>query len=95
MCIRDSGETYCFSVIESLASGLPVITTKNQGNVLGLIEENRNGFLFEVGKNDELTLILKKIILQEYYVNDFSANNEKIEDLSLENMVENHFKTIQ
>lgn len=89
------GETYCFSVIESLVSGLPVITTKNQGNVLGLIEENRNGFLFEVGKNDELTLILKKIILQEYYVTDFSANNEKIEDLSLENMVENHFKTIQ
>ena len=89
------GETYCFSVIESLVSGLPVITTKNQGNVLGLIEENRNGFLFEVGKNDELTLILKKIILQEYYVTDFSTNNEKIEDLSLENMVENHFKTIQ
>ena len=89
------GETYCFSVIESLVSGLPVITTKNQGNVLGLIEENRNGFLFEVGKNDELTLILKKIILQEYYVTDFSTNNEKIEDLSLENMVENQFKTIQ
>ena len=89
------GETYCFSVIESLVSGLPVITTKNEGNVLGLIEENKNGFLFEVGKNDELTLILKKIILKEYYLNDFSANNEKIEDLSLENMVENHFKTIQ
>ena len=89
------GETYCFSVIESLVSGLPVITTKNEGNVLGLIEENKNGFLFEVGKNDELTLILKKIILQEYYVTDFSANNEKIGDLSLENMVENHFKTIQ
>ncbi len=89
------GETYCFSVIESLVSGLPVITTKHQGNVLGLIEENKNGFLFEVGKNDELTLILKKIILQEYYVTDFSTNNEKIEDLSLENMVENHFKTIQ
>ena len=88
------GETYCFSVIESLVSGLAVITTKNQGNVMGLVEENVNGYLFEVGKSAELTLILKKIFLQEYRVNDFSSSNEKLGHLSLDKMVENHFKTI-
>ena len=88
------GETFCFSVIESLLSGLPVITTRDQGNVLGLVEENINGFLFEVAKTGELTLILQKIVAQEYQINDFSANNKKVNDLSLEKMVENHLKII-
>lgn len=88
------GETFCFSVIESLLSGLPVITTRDQGNVLGLVEENKNGFLFEVAKTGELTLILQKIVAQEYQINDFSANNKKLNDLSLEKMVENHLKII-
>jgi glycosyltransferase involved in cell wall biosynthesis len=88
------GETFCFSVIESLLSGLPVITTRNQGNVLGLVEENKNGFLFEVGKTVELALILQKIMAQEYHINDFSANNKKVNNLSLAKMVENHLKII-
>lgn len=89
------GETFCYSVVESLLSNLPVITTRNQGNVLGLVQENSNGFLFEVAKTNELKTILEKIISKEYHIGDFSLQNEKVNTLSLEKMVENHFKLIQ
>ena len=89
------GETFCYSVVESLLSNLPVITTQNQGNVLRLVEENGNGFLFEVTKTAELKTILEKIISKEYYIDDFSMQNEKVNTLSLEKMVENHYKLIQ
>lgn len=89
------GETFCYSVVESLLSNLPVITTRNQGNVLGLVKENKNGYLFDVGKTDELKCILQKILLHEYCINDFSLYNKKVNNLSLKKMVENYFKIIQ
>ncbi|HLF51236.1 glycosyltransferase family 4 protein [Flavobacterium sp.] len=88
------GETFCYSVVESLLSNLPVITTKNYGNVLGLVENNTNGFLYEVSEIDQLKEILFKISIQEYAINDFSSNNEKVKDLSLENMVRQYLKLI-
>jgi glycosyltransferase involved in cell wall biosynthesis len=88
------GETFCYSVIESLLSNLPVITTRNEGNVLGMVQENKSGFLFDVGKTDELTTILEKILKQERHIEDFSMHNRKVNNLSLEKMVENHFKII-
>ena len=41
------GETFGYAVVEALLSGLPVITTKSQGNILGLIEHDKNGYLFD------------------------------------------------
>lgn len=89
------GETFCYTVVESLLSNLPVITTKKQGNVLGFVHENFNGFLFEVAQTNDLKTILEKIISKEYHIDDFSMNNEKVNNLSLEKMIENHFKLIQ
>jgi glycosyltransferase involved in cell wall biosynthesis len=34
------GETFCYSIIESLACNVPVITTHEAGNVLSVIQEN-------------------------------------------------------
>jgi glycosyltransferase involved in cell wall biosynthesis len=59
------GETFGYAVVESLLSHLPVITTKDQGNVLGLIQENKNGFLFEVNNVDALSSLLETIIKGE------------------------------
>ena len=89
------GETFCYTVVESLMSNLPVITTKMQGNVLGFVQENLNGFLFEVAQSNDLKSILEKIISKEYHTDDFSMHNEKVNNLSLEKMVENHFILIQ
>lgn len=87
------GETFCYSVVESLFSNLPVITTKNQGNVLGLIVEKKNGFLFQEANINELKLILKNIFIHKYHIVE-SWENRRLKKFSLEKMVENHFALV-
>ncbi|MFV8392937.1 glycosyltransferase family 4 protein [Flavobacterium sp. LB2P6] len=89
------GETFCYSVVESLLSGVPVITTKNQGNVLGLVVENKNGFLFEESNILALKEILENILSGKYLLEDYSEISRGLHDLSLNNMIENHFKLIE
>lgn len=89
------GETFCYSVVESLMSNLPVITTKNQGNVLGLVHENSNGFLFEESNANQLKEIIFAICTNKINIEDFSKNNAEIKELTIENMVENHFQLIK
>jgi glycosyltransferase involved in cell wall biosynthesis len=84
------GETFCYVVLESLISGLPVITTKKEGNVLGLIEESKNGFLFEATKIDQLTKILKNILNQNYILENNSNINDNLHSFSLTQMVDNY-----
>jgi glycosyltransferase involved in cell wall biosynthesis len=83
------GETFCFSIIESLACNVPVITTFEAGNVLSVIEENTNGFLFNAGNYQQLAAILKNIVLGNLKIDkDVSEQIEK--DFNLEKMVEKH-----
>jgi glycosyltransferase involved in cell wall biosynthesis len=89
------GETFCYSVVESLLSGVPVITTKNQGNVLGLVVENKNGFLFEESNILGLKEILESILSGKYLLEDYSEISKGLHDLSLNNMIKNHFKLIE
>lgn len=84
------GETFCYSVVESLMCSLPVITTRNQGNVLGLVIDNKNGFLFEETSNVELKNILKDILTRKREINN-NFLNLKLDDFSLEQMVNQHF----
>ncbi|WP_366184781.1 glycosyltransferase family 4 protein [Flavobacterium ovatum] len=88
------GETFCYSVVESLLSNLPVITTRNQGNVLGLVEENKNGFLFDETNVTELELVLRNILNKEKAIQDIDGKSIS-KDFSLEKMVDNHFALIQ
>ena len=89
------GETFCYSVVESLLSNLPVITTNNQGNVLGLIKENSNGFLFNVADTNRLKDILKSILNQEIKIENGLQKEPYVTNLLLEKMVENHFKLLK
>lgn len=84
------GETFCYVVLESLISGLPVITTNNEGNVLGLIEENKNGFLFEATKIDQLKKIMENILNQNYILENNSNINDNLRAFSLTQMVDNY-----
>ena len=84
------GETFCYSVVESLMSKLPVITTRNQGNVLGLVIENKNGFLFEEANVLELKEILQNILTHKLKIDDWPLN-DTLENLSLTKMVNQHF----
>lgn len=89
------GETFCYSVIESLLSNLPVITTKNHGNVLGMVIENQNGFLFEREDVKALQNILFKIVTKTIHIGDFSKSSEHLSQFSLEAMVANYYKLVQ
>jgi L-malate glycosyltransferase len=89
------GETFCYSVVESLMSRLPVITTKNQGNVLGLVRDGINGFLFEEENINQLQTILYDISVNGKQAVDFSQTNTEILNYSLDNMVENYLKLVR
>lgn len=87
------GETFCYSIIESLVCNVPVITTHEAGNVLSLIEENKNGFLFNSGKYNQIATILKNIVLGNRSIkNELSFQIET--DYNLEKMVENHIQIL-
>lgn len=88
------GETFCYSVVESLMSNLPVITTKNQGNVLGLVTEGQNGYLFEEQDKPQLQAILFGILTGTKAIN-MIGNNAKLNGLTLQRMAENHFNLLQ
>lgn len=84
------GETFCYVVVESLISGLPVITTKNEGNVLGIIEDRKSGFLFEVTKIDQLKKILENVLNGNYILENNSNINDNLQAFSLTQMVDNY-----
>lgn len=88
------GETFCFSVVESLLCNLPVITN-NHGNVLQLITENSNGFLYEEERIDQLETILKKVINNEMAIENGLIKEPKVIDLSLDNMVINYLNLLK
>ena len=86
-------ETFCYSVIESLVCNVPVITTYEAGNVLSLIEENKNGFLFNAGNHHQLAEILKDIVAENLSIdNDVSA--QIVDKFNLEKMVAEHIKLL-
>lgn len=87
------GETFCFSIIESLVCNVPVITTFEAGNVLSVIEENNNGFLFNAGNYQQLAEILKNIVSGNLKIDkDVSLQIEK--EFNLEKMVEEHIRLL-
>jgi glycosyltransferase involved in cell wall biosynthesis len=88
------GETYCYSVVEALTAQLPVITTSNVGNVLQLVKHKHNGFLFEVGDIDALTIILKNILTDGETITETFFKNVLIPNMSLQKMVDKHIKIL-
>ena len=85
-------ECFSLSLLESLASNVPVITTTVGGNP-EIIENDVNGYIFEPKDVDELVSILTKILK-----NEISIKNEvysKIEnDFTLDIMVKNHINLL-
>ncbi|MBU3822730.1 glycosyltransferase family 4 protein [Flavobacteriaceae bacterium XHP0103] len=79
------GETFGYAVVEGLLSNLPVITTKH-GNVLGLIEDGENGFLFEANKAGALSVLLEQVLKKEKIITKVSKTDIKSQFL-IETMV--------
>lgn len=85
-------ECFSLSILESLAANVPVITTTVGGN-LEIIENNKNGFIFEPKDCSALAAILKNIVLGNLKIDeDVSLQIEK--DFNLEKMVEEHIQLL-
>jgi glycosyltransferase involved in cell wall biosynthesis len=87
------GETFCYTVVESLLSSLPVITTHKAGNVLKIVKEGENGFLFSIGNYKQLATIIKSINENKKAVvfdMDLSIQN----NLTVEKMVGNYMQLL-
>jgi glycosyltransferase involved in cell wall biosynthesis len=87
------GETFGYAVLESLICNLPVVTAANQGNVLGLVIDNQNGFLFQEEDVVRLKTILQNILTSSAIIKD-TAFLEDLSDFSLNKMVENHLQLL-
>ncbi len=81
-------ECFSLSILESLAANVAVITTPVGGN-LEIIENGKNGFVFEAKDYKALAGILENIVLGTLKIDtDVSLQIET--DFSLEKMVEEH-----
>lgn len=76
-------ECFSLSILESLASNVPVITTTVGGN-LEIIEHGKNGFIFNPGAVYELTELLKNLLLDKIAI-----------DTETYPVIENHFNLAQ
>jgi L-malate glycosyltransferase len=85
-------ECFSLSILESLSANVPVITTTVGGN-LEVLVDGKNSFIFEPKSISSLSSILQKIMNNEISVKTETFTNIE-QNFNLEQMVENHFKTI-
>jgi len=85
-------ECFSLSILESLASNVPVITTTVGGNP-EIIENGVNGFIFNPKDVDKLKEIIQKLITKELTIENYV--NRKIEnEFTLDIMVKNHLEIL-
>ena len=87
-------ETFCYSVVESVLANIPVITTINAGNILELVKNEQNGYLFKIGDVSKLSEIISHIVL----INSkliIETRNEIKAQFSLQTCIQNHYSYIQ
>jgi L-malate glycosyltransferase len=85
-------ECFSLSILESLSANVPVVTTTVGGN-LEIIENGKNGFIFEPKDVTTLAEILKKIVKGSLSINnDVSTQIEN--DFNLEKMVKEHIQLL-
>ena len=74
-------ECFPVSILEAMAAGLPVISTR-AGGIPEMIEDGVNGFLVEPGKTQELYKKIMELVKDKNLCNRMAENNiEKVESL--------------
>jgi L-malate glycosyltransferase len=86
-------ECFSLSILESLASNVPVITTTVGGN-LEVINDEVNGYVFQPKEAKALSLIIKKILSKEISISK-EVNSKIRKHYTLEIMVKNHLNLLK
>ncbi|PIV49314.1 MAG: hypothetical protein COS19_09265 [Flavobacteriaceae bacterium CG02_land_8_20_14_3_00_34_13] len=86
-------ETFCYSVIEALAANVIPITTEEGGNVLNILENGKNGFLFKAKDIQHLSNLITQIWTGNISIEANTRN--LIEDrFTIDKMVTNYFNLL-
>ncbi len=82
------------SLIEALASGLPIVTT-NQGAIRECVIHNYNGFVLDKSSPKKIADMLQKLILDNSLRNAMSVNSSRhyAKNFTEEIMIDNYIKT--
>jgi glycosyltransferase involved in cell wall biosynthesis len=88
-------ESFCYTVIEALLLNVPVITTKEAGNVMGLVREGVHGWLFEAGNVAQLQSHLQQILTDHRRLLDSAETDKKLQGLTLDAMVRGYMKLVE
>ncbi len=86
-------ECFSLSILESLATNVPVITTPVGGN-LEIIKNGKNGFIFEPKDYVALAVILKNIVLGNFKI-DKNVSLQIEKHFNLEKMVNEHIQLLK
>lgn len=78
VCPSEWYENCPFSVIESISFGTPVVGSR-MGGIPELIEEGKNGELFEAGNSQELEKAIKKIIHSKETLQKYTNNCNNVQ----------------
>lgn len=85
-------ECFSLSILESLLSNVPVVTTRVGGNA-EVIVSGENGWLYDAGDVNALTKIIENIVSGSFSI-DNDVYQEIEEKYSIELMVSNHIKIL-
>ena len=87
-------EVFSLTILESLASNVPVITTPVGGN-LEAITNGENGFIFNPKDQHQLAKIIKNIVTSKLEAKEKNTRKLIVEKFTINQMVENHISTIK
>jgi len=87
-------EVFSLTILESLASNVPVITTPVGGN-LEAVTDGVNGFIFNPKDQGKLAEIMTRIISNKLEIKNKDLRTNIELNFTVELMVENHFNTLK
>jgi glycosyltransferase involved in cell wall biosynthesis len=76
------GETWGLAINEAMASGCAVIASDKCGGAEDLIEDEKNGYIFKSGDEDDLVDKMQNILKQDRYIAMGGNSTEKIQYFS-------------
>ena len=87
LILPSQNEPFGIVLLEALARGIPVIASRCEGPA-DIVQEGINGWLFDVGNTEQLSVILQEFVDQKLTLPSEEICRESVERFQLETVVE-------